>query len=368
MKLPTKELKNALATVGKFTSPNSPFTQFTMVSIDGSSGVLKLSSESSNGAIELSMGECDDIQANVDHARLVGVISRLNCGDVEIDSVGNNLLISTDSMDVAIPIYSGKTEVGEASGSMAVVTPDAFCDIPRKLASMRIKDEGRYFIGQRILSRGGELSFTSSTGHNWVSAWCPCSGDDIDLCVYHDSIINAADCIKKHGGEWCYMYDSDSRMYIESGNVRVAIPTANVGSKPLERSHFSEAVSRGDVWQIPRVELRDFLTQAGVFTTEDSTGVWLEPVPEGLEGRFTGVTDGEYSPDMAVTGRCKSTMYGECTGDVVYIRQKYMLNAINAATDDGFRIVSIDRGVVIESAGYMAAVAKMAIPMERAVK
>jgi hypothetical protein len=163
--------------------------------------------------------------------------------------------------------------------------------------------------------------------------------DEVDICV-----DDARACFSTQGGS-------------------IAVSLETTGSKPPALAKVSAKWVENS-WNVHRDQMVDFLRHTAAISTNEATGVWIEPKETGLYCRYVGMADGARHVELGAEARCEFHVEGDhCPGKPVFASSRLLSNAIAAAGEDDFRLGTLDgRAVLVHGRDCLIAVGQMAPP------
>jgi hypothetical protein len=358
----TKKLSDALAAVGRFMHPRSPLDLYKRVELHRVANGMTVSANTATGGCSIFI-ECDDgVNAIVTHNTLSGIIRSLRSEECRMHSVDNNLEIYTDIGRVRVPDYDIQfPSVQLLEGDEFDVSSEELRRCSRQLRPLSDSQEVRYSRSQRITCGDGLLRLTSCNSRAWGSSWTLCDGGEMDKMVPIQSMLAAVECLD---GPFATLITQPGGVGIVSGNSVMLLPLDNQGAPPRSFAAAESIWENGNEWLLSRGSIREFLAQVNVFSTVEATGMWMIPTEDGVLCRYTGRVDGTHSADMAVDGYCDAIIEGTCSGPPVYVSSKALSGAVDAASDDGFRMKVTDSGMFVMSDGFVYGLGLLSHPHE----
>ncbi len=341
----TKKLANALNMVGRFIHPRSPNERYRMVWLREWGGKTSVSASTPTGDIEVLVDGPAALDVCVQYSTLAGLARSFACEEVEIEDAPGVMKLETENSKLSIPSYdhAPPSIVVHDGGALYAASSDAKrCS--RSLRSLSDTSELRYSHSQRLYTDEGVLRWVCSNRRAWGCSWCPSEGADLDVMIPNTSILAASECLP---AEACSFSVSGNSLSIVSGDVAMLLPTETQGVAHRPYDNTATVWQNANKWEVSYSQIKEFLAQVKVFSTEFATGIWLHPSDHGLICRYTGRADGTYSPDLSVNGSCEYLVEGKCEGHPMYISSVLLSEAMAVASEENFLMHATQQGLFI---------------------
>jgi hypothetical protein len=310
--------------------------------------------------------EGGDIDLIVNCATLHKTAGLLSGDDVTIKTLKNKVKLQGDGPAVEIPTFTQWSEphVGDLEEGFSVDVGD----FERCLAvpeSVKSSTEMKFANGIRIATGDDQvLHFSSTTSTNAAFSWCPCAADcPVDLVASRGAIQAVRHLLK-------FMPDltvvkASGKIFLRCSNGPTAlIHQETGGAPPVKLSVVRATWANPHIWRVDREKLLEFLRHTLAIASPEASGIWLTPKPNGLECRYTGVSDGTNALDFSVDATCEFHVPGDaCDGLPAYLSSRMLAPAVMAASNEGFVLKSADkRAVIVECDNAVVAVGQMHPP------
>lgn len=367
LKLRRKDLSDAVGIASKFSSPRSPVAHMQNVRLEVKKGTMTAQASNAHGSCWFPV-PCDgeDTELIVSCATLHKTAGLLSGEEVSLKVLKNKVKLQGDGPAVEIPLFTQWSEphIGDLQEGFSV----EISDLDRCLAvaeSVKSDTEMKYANGIRIVTDGsGTLHLSSSTSKNASFSWCPCVSDGPVDIVSSRGAISAVRSIMKFMPDLTVIKSNGRVVFRCSNGPTAIINQESGGAPPVTLSVLKKTWENPHEWRVDREKLLEFLRHTLAIASPEASGIWMEPREDGLDCRYTGLSDGTNSVDLSVDATCEFHVPGEaCEGMPAYLSSRVLAPAVMAVGNDGFMLKSADkRAILVECDSAVVAVAQMHPP------
>lgn len=364
VELNSSEFNKIVSTAARFSAARSPVDNYKCVHLWTEQGMLIAECLCSEGRVTVA-AECEGKlePSTVDARKLVVASGFAKGGACKVSKTSNRLSLSYEGGKAQLPVFTDtwpEREVFSESKGGAIVASGDLKRCFNQVSSVSSKMEQKYAQEFRLYTEGTNLCVTGSTGATFGGAWCPNREGEIDARIPSIAAQKVSQCLDDESV--LAVMDTGHRVVLTSDTlVASLIKSGSEGKAPERLSNMSHHWKSANAWKnVDLAGLRQFLSEARHFTTEECSGITLGPCGDTIECSFDGMAMGTHSADYDVLESCSRSVKGEGSGESILVLHRKLAPIVGAMNGTSIEIRTIPHAIFLLSESFVAGVGRAA--------